>query len=78
MDAECPMSPTLTKNHIEERCAYYYHTSNSRECIEVNREALQLRAVYKSHIFFYCKSHENPYQVLQVIAIVTKALVCMK
>ena len=41
----------------------------------VNGEALQLHAVYKSRIFYYksrenlyqyCKSCENPYQVLQV------------
>ena len=39
----------------------HYHTSNSRECMGVNGEALQLHAVYKSCIF-YCKSRENPYQ----------------
>ena len=53
----------------------YYHTSNSRECMEVNVKALQLHAVYKSRIFYcksrenpyqYYKSRENPYQVLQV------------
>ena len=38
--------------------------SNSRECMKVNAEALQLHAVYKSHTFYY-KSHDNPYQVLQ-------------
>jgi len=53
----------------------YYHTSNSRECMGVNGEVLQLCAVYKKP-YFYCKSckntyqyhksHENPYQVLQV------------
>jgi len=41
----------------------------------INREALQLHAVYKSRIFYcksrknpyqYYKSCENPYQVLQV------------
>ena len=31
----------------------------------VNGEALQLHAVHKSRIFYY-KSHDNPYQVLQV------------
>ena len=36
-----------------------YHTSNSRECMGVNGEVLQLRKV---HIFYY-KSRENPYQV---------------
>ena len=39
----------------------FYHTSNSRECMGVNGEVLQLHVVYKSHIF-YCKSHENLYQ----------------
>ena len=39
-----------------------YHTSNSRECMGVNGEALQLHAVHKKPYFFYCKSHENPYQ----------------
>ena len=61
---------------------YYYHTSNSRECMGVNGEALQLHSVctfyckpcknlyqyYKSHEnpYQYYKSSENPYQVLQV------------
>ena len=35
--------------------------SNSRGCIGVNGEALQLLQFIKSRIF-YCKSHENPYQ----------------
>ena len=40
--------------------------SNSHECMRVNKEALQLHAVYKNHIFYY-KSHKNLYQhVLQV------------
>ena len=43
-----------------------YHTSNSRECMGVNGEALQLHAVYKKPYLLYYKSHENPYQVLQV------------
>ena len=34
----------------------------------VNGEALQLHPVYKSHILYY-KSHENSYQVLQVLDI---------
>ena len=39
-----------------------YHTSNSRKCMGVNGEALQLHVVFiKSHIF-YSKSRENPYQ----------------
>ena len=55
-----------------------YHTSNSRECMGVNGEALQLHAVYKSRIFYYkprekphqyYKSCENPYQVLQVTCV---------
>ena len=29
----------------------YYHTSNSRECMGVNGEALQLHAVYKKAYF---------------------------
>ena len=45
-------------------CITYYHTSKSRECTGVNGEALQLRAVYKK-LYFYYKSHENPYQVLR-------------
>ena len=32
----------------------------------VNGEALQLRAVNKKPYFFYYKSRDNPYQVLQV------------
>ena len=39
--------------------------SNSRECMGVNGEALQLHAVYKK-LYFYITSRENPYQVLQV------------
>jgi len=35
--------------------AIFYHTSNSRECMVVNGEALQLHAVYK-----------KPYLLLQV------------
>jgi len=45
---------------------YHYHTSNSRECMRVNGEALQLHAVHKKTTIFYYKSHENPYQALQV------------
>ena len=46
-----------------------YHKSNSRKCMGVNGEALQLQV--KSHIFYskspenlyqYYKSRENPYQ----------------
>ena len=63
-----------------------YHTSNSRECMGVNGEALQLHVVLQKAIFStashpriristtshvririrYCKSRENPYQVLQI------------
>ena len=39
----------------------FYHMSNSRKCMGVNGEALQLHAVTKRHIF-YCKSRENLYQ----------------
>ena len=46
---------------------------DSCKCIGVNGEALQLHAVFSifttSHASVrirYCKSHENPYQVLQV------------
>ena len=35
-----------------------YHTSNLRECMQVNREALRLHSVYKKCIFKY-KSCEN-------------------
>ena len=35
-----------------------YHTSNLRECLRVNREALRLHSVYKKRIFNY-KSCEN-------------------
>ena len=41
----------------------HYHTSNSRECMGVSGEALQLHAVYKIHTV---KLRESPYQVLQV------------
>ena len=51
-----------SSNHTEVSIIYNYHTSNSRECMGVNGEALQLHAVYKSRIF-YCKSCENSYQV---------------
>ena len=56
-------------------CTSNYHTSNSRECMGINGEALQLHAVYKKPYFYcksrespyqYYKSRENPYQVLQV------------
>ena len=49
----------------------FYHTCNSRECMGVNGEALQLHAVYKKPYFYY-KSHENPYQVLQVLLAFSK------
>ena len=46
----------------------------------VNGEALQLHAVYKKP-YFYCKSRENPYQVLQVTRAASeramKSKVCM-
>ena len=38
-----------------------YHTSNSRECMGVNEEAMQLHKVYKKPYFYY-KSCEHPYQ----------------
>ena len=40
---------------------HFYHSSNSRKCMGVNGEALQLHTVYKKP-YFYCKSRENPYQ----------------
>ena len=40
---------------------FIYHTSNSRGCMGVNGEALQLCAVCKK-LHFYCKSHMNAYQ----------------
>ena len=42
----------------------------------VSREGLQLNGVYKT--VFFTTSHENLYQVLQVIAIVKQALVCVE
>ena len=54
---------------------HYYHTSNSRECMGVNGEALQLHGVYKKPYFLLqvtqesvsvLQVSENPYQVRQV------------
>ena len=42
---------------------YIHHMSNSRECMGVNGEALQLHAVHKM-LYLYYKSLENLYQVL--------------
>ena len=46
----------------------FYHMSNLREFMGVNGEALQLYSVYKIIKYFFTaiKSHENPYQALQV------------
>ena len=52
---------TMSENAAHESNNSYYHTSNSRECMGVNGESLQLHAVYKKP-YFYCKSRENPYQ----------------
>ena len=38
---------------------------NLCESMGADREALQLHTVYKKS-YFYCKSRQNPYQVLQV------------
>ena len=58
----------------------FYHMSNSHECMGVDLEALQLHAVYRKPYFYY-KSHENPYQVLQVTCAASeramKSKVCM-
>ena len=64
-----------------------YPTSNSRECMGVNGESLQLHAVYKKPYFLlqarenpyqYYKSRKIPYQVLQVTrAASERAMVCM-
>ena len=43
----------------------YYHTSNSRECMGVNGEALQLHAVYKKPYFLLQVTQESV-SVLQV------------
>ena len=42
-----------------------YHTSNSRECMGVNGEALQLHAVYKKPYFLLQVTRESV-SVLQV------------
>ena len=56
------MSPVLNTKFGNTIIPTHYHTSNSHKCLGVDGEALQLHAVYKK----YYKSHENPYQVLQV------------
>ena len=38
---------------------YFYHTSNSRECMGVNGEALQLHAVYKKPYFLLQVTRES-------------------
>ena len=43
----------------------FYHTSNSRECMGVNEEALQLHAVYKKPYFLLQVMRESV-SVLQV------------
>ena len=43
----------------------FYHTSNSRECMGVNGEALQLHAVYKKPYFLLEVTRESV-SVLQV------------
>ena len=43
----------------------YYHTSNSRKCMGVNGEALQLHAVYKKPYFLLQVTRESV-SVLQV------------
>ena len=45
---------------------YIYHTSNSRECMGVNGEALQLHAVYKKPYFLLQVTRESV-SVLQVM-----------
>jgi len=42
--------------------------SNSRECMGVNGEALELRAVYKSRILYY-KSCEDLYQEAWILLV---------
>ena len=46
-------------------CYYIYHTSNSRECMRVNGEALQLHSVYKKPYFLLQVTCESV-SVLQV------------
>ena len=38
---------------------HFYHTSNSRECMEVNGKALQLHAVYKKPYFLLQVTQES-------------------
>ena len=65
---------------------HFYHTSNSRECMEVNGKPLKLHAVPYfllqsdcENPYQYCNSHENPHQVLQVMCAVSDLAmrVCM-
>ena len=59
----------------------FYHTSNSRKRMGVNREVLQLHAAYKKQSIFYHKSHKNSYLVLQITCTASeyamKSKVCM-
>ena len=47
-------------------CYYIYHTSNSRKCMGVNGEALQLHSVYKKPCFVLQVTRESV-SVLQVM-----------
>ena len=52
-------------NKLSVVCMTYYHTSNSRECMGVNGEGLQLHAVYKKPYFLLQVTREFV-SVLQV------------
>ena len=43
----------LIESTLDPLLSLHYHTSNSRECMGVNGEALQLHSVYKKPHFFY-------------------------
>ena len=54
-----------TKHFVDVSGIHAYHTSNSRECMGVNGQALQLRAVYKKPYFLLQVMRESV-SVLQV------------
>ena len=60
-------SQALVCGQREESLAHtvYYHTSNSRKCMGVNGEALQLHVVYKKPYFLLQVTRESV-SVLQV------------
>ena len=55
----------LIESTLDPLLSLHYHTSNSRECMGVNGEALQLHAVYKKPYFLLQVTRESV-SVLQV------------